>query len=176
MPGGLNAENINTNTFFEQLLNKLDAEREINSEIYCDEKKIVESSNYNDLLYGVHAANKMSDIISENIFIEFINSQVKLSLESDSLLSDSSKLKNQQPPPPLSSKLKTKQSDNSSTFDCLNDENYLIISAAKANVVQRLSTNRRVARILTFESSLRNSAQRALTSQPEATPQENSLT
>jgi len=138
LPGGLNAENINTNTFFEQLLNKLDAEREINSEIYCDEKKIVESSNYNDLLYGVHAANKMSDIISENIFIEFINSQVKLSLESDSLLSDSSKLKNQQPPPPLSSKLKTKQSDNSSTFDCLNDENYLIISAAKANVVQRL--------------------------------------
>ena len=46
----------------------------------------------------------------------------------------------------------------------------------RADVVQRLSKNRRVARILTFESSLRNSAQRALTSQPEATPQEKSLT
>lgn len=130
--------NNDTNTFFEELLNKLDAEREINSEIYCDEKKIAESSNYNDLLYGVHAATKMSDIISENIFIEFINSQVKLSLESDSV-SDPAKLKQQtqqQQAAWSASRLKSVKSMDSS-FDSI-DDNYLIISAAKANVVQRL--------------------------------------
>ncbi len=131
--------NNDTKTFFEELLNKLDAEREINSEIYCDEKKIAESSNYNDLLYGVHAANKMSDIISENIFIEFTNSQVKLSLESDSV-SDPTKLKQQSQQQSQStwstSKLRSAKHIDSS-FDCF-DDNYLIISAAKANVVQRL--------------------------------------
>jgi hypothetical protein len=69
--------------FFEELLHKLDTERQSNADVYCDEKQVIESSNYNDMLYGVHAASKMSDIVNENIFIELINSQVKLSLEED---------------------------------------------------------------------------------------------
>lgn len=78
-----NPDNEPQTQYFEELLNKLESERGINADIYCDEKPIIESSNYNDLLYGVHAAEKMSDVVNENIFIEFINSQVKLSLEED---------------------------------------------------------------------------------------------
>ena len=68
-------------SFFEEFLRKLDAERGIKSEVYCDENQTIESSNYNSLLYGVHATTKMSDVINENVYIEFVNSQVKLSLE-----------------------------------------------------------------------------------------------
>lgn len=71
--------------FFEELLCKLDSERGVHSEVYCDEKPVSESAGScnSSLLYGVHAASRMSDVLRENIFIQFINSQVKLSLEEE---------------------------------------------------------------------------------------------
>ena len=103
---------------FEELLRKLDAERNINSEIYCDENEPVESSASN-LLYGIHASEKMNDVLNENVFIELINSQLKLGLED-----------------PVGIKLKNHKSQNS---DLSNDQkDYLIIFAARTNVIQRL--------------------------------------
>lgn len=133
--------------FFEELLNKLDYERDIKSDVYCDEKPVVESSNYNDCLYGVHAASKMSDIVNENIFIEFINSQVKLSLEEDpnqQILNNTSGSNSNNPNPKMDSKnlrssKKSAQSQSTeSTYESGTQSEYLIISAAKANVVQRV--------------------------------------
>ena len=67
--------------YFEELFAKLVADRAVNSNAYCDDKMNSDASNYIEMLYGVHAATKMSDVVNENIYIEFINSQVKLSLE-----------------------------------------------------------------------------------------------
>ncbi len=127
---GLNGKNfqVNSNSSnsasssnhqFEDLLRKLDAERGISSEIYCNENETIDSANFNNLLYGIHATEKMHDVINENVFIEFINSQVKLSLEEN--------VKKQE---------KTDDHANdASNSDC---KEYLIISAARTNVVQRL--------------------------------------
>lgn len=149
--------------FFEELLHKLDTERQSNADVYCDEKQVFESSNYNDMLYGVHAASKMSDIVNENIFIELINSQVKLSLEED----PNKQIINQNNPSTTSftntnsahklsnastegggSKSNLKGSKKTTqfqyaenynnTWESGNQNEYLIISAAKANVIQRV--------------------------------------
>lgn len=78
----LNAET--GNKFFEDLLNKLDAERNVNLNVYCDEtngSNQSTGSNFTEMLYGLNAIHKMSDIVNEHIFIELINSQIKLSLD-----------------------------------------------------------------------------------------------
>lgn len=112
-----------SNKYFEELLDKLDSEKNLNSNIYCDETPSNQStSNFNDLLYGLNSINKMSDILNENVFIEFINSQVKLTLDDSSLI-------NQQKVNNNNNNLKQKKPSNNE---------YLIISAARANLVQRV--------------------------------------
>lgn len=73
-----------TDEHFEDLLTKLDSERATNLNVYCDEPSGANhatSSNFNDVLYGPNAISKTSDIVDEHVFIEFINSQIKLSLD-----------------------------------------------------------------------------------------------
>ena len=132
-----------TTNLFEDLLRKLDAERGINSEIYCDENETIESSNVNNMLYGVHATEKMYDVINENVFIEFINSQVKLSLEDSNVVKTTEMPKKQQQTQTKSQKRQQQQSNQedmtaSSSFLSSDYQDYLIISAARTNVVQRL--------------------------------------
>lgn len=72
-----------SNSPFEDLLSKLDAERSVSLDVYCDEQSSANhstSANFNDLLYGPNAI-RMSDVVDEHVFIEFINSQIKLSLD-----------------------------------------------------------------------------------------------
>jgi len=134
--------------FFEDLLQKLDTERDHNSEVYCDERPVVDhaNSNYN-LLYGVHASSRMADVLNENIFIEFINSQVKLSLEDDPNKQVSNNNNNvpstaSRPTVQKANLKNAKKSNNfqsgESTYDSHKNNEYLIISAAKANVIQRV--------------------------------------
>ena len=133
--------------YFQALLNKLDMERlnKETSEIYCDDAQNLDSqamnSNYNnDLLYGYHAANNMNDILSENVFIEFVNSQIKLSLDESTNTNSSTNLNNPKPPQSQSttkSKFSLPSGNSDSSFDDIAG-GYLIISAAKTNVIQRI--------------------------------------
>jgi hypothetical protein len=118
-----------TSSPFEDLLRKLDAERGINSEIFCTENETTDASNVNNMLYGIHATEKMHDVLNENVFIEFINSQVKLSLE------DTNKVKVNEETS-MRSQTDPKNSEDFSSDASSNE--YLIISAARTNVVQRL--------------------------------------
>ena len=105
-------------SYADKMLQKLVSEYGINSEVYINDS-INETANFNDLLYGVHAATKMNDILNENVHVEFINSQIKLNLESF---------------PEVASR-------NSKTGKIgieTPESGYLIISAAKADVIQRL--------------------------------------
>ena len=80
----------------------------------------------------------MSDIINENIFIEFINSQVKLSLEEEpNKQANTTSAKSEQKNFKTTKKTSQFQSIESS-FNCATQNEYLIISAAKANVMQKL--------------------------------------
>jgi len=87
----------------------------------------------------VHASSRMADVLSENIFIEFINSQVKLSLEDDPNKQSAQAAK----PADQKANLKNaKKSNNSQSVESAGEPSrsneYLIISAAKANVIQRV--------------------------------------
>lgn len=76
---------------FEDLLNKLDAERNVSLNVYCDEQSSANhstSANFNDLLYGPNAI-RTSDVVDEHVFIEFINSQIKLSLDESGAAAES---------------------------------------------------------------------------------------
>lgn len=78
--------NSSTDKPFEELLNKLESERASSLNVYCDEQSSANhstSANFNDLLYGPNAI-RTSDVVDEHVFIEFINSQIKLSLDAES--------------------------------------------------------------------------------------------
>ena len=64
----------------EELLERLESERRHTPVIHCDEKANQVNSNVASLLYGPQAASDTSDIHSESLFIEFVNSQIKLCL------------------------------------------------------------------------------------------------
>lgn len=132
---------FNSNKFFEELLNKLDAERLINLDVYCDEKTTNQStSNFTDMLYGLNAINKMSDVLNENVFIELINSQIKLSLDEcggpPAPAQTTGKLG--QPKNNLKQQQQQQQQRTQTTTQTANTNGYLIISAARTNVVQRI--------------------------------------
>lgn len=81
-----NSSSTNTKPPFEDLLNKLESERTSSLNVYCDEQSSANhstSANFNDLLYGPNAI-RTSDVVDEHVFIEFINSQIKLSLDAES--------------------------------------------------------------------------------------------
>lgn len=128
---------------FEELLNKLDAERASNLNVYCDEPSGANhstSANFNDLLYGPNSI-RMSDVVDEHVFIEFINSQIKLSLdESTEIEANVNEVAGQ---PPSSNKAnksqKQQQRNNQSTINPSPiTRDYLIISAARASVIQHM--------------------------------------
>ncbi len=100
------------------MLNKLEAEIGVNTEIYTDDQPNA-SMNFTDYLYGVHVATKMSDIVSQNIHIEIVNSQIKMNLK---------QLNSERASSITSDKLNTTPNG----FDPKTD--YLIISAAKTNL------------------------------------------
>ena len=120
---------------FEDLLRKLDAERGINSDIYCNEHETIDSSSFNNMLYGVHATEKMHDVINENVFIEFINSQVKLSLEDTNKINKNEEILKKEEKSPKERQNAEDYSSDAPNNDC---KEYLIISAGRTNVVQRL--------------------------------------
>lgn len=128
---------------FESLLNKLDSERGSSFNVFCNDESIQQNSNYfENFLYGLNSIDKMQDILSQHISIELINSQIKLSLEdSEEILAggahhqltsnpSSSNLLAKQPNQKLPPKKTTVQASTTNTDD------YLIISAARAHVVQ----------------------------------------
>ncbi|CAF0888712.1 unnamed protein product [Brachionus calyciflorus] len=119
-----NKNNQKFENYFEELLNKLDSEKNLNSNIFCDDKTSTQTnSNFNNLIYGLNAINKMADILSENVSIELINSQIKLSLDDLSPTADTF----------LSFMQKPKKTQNNEK-----QNDYVIISAARAHVVQHV--------------------------------------
>jgi hypothetical protein len=111
-------------TYVEEMLNKLEAEIGINTDVYTDDQSN-ESTNFTDYLYGVHAATKMSDILNQNIHIELVNSQIKMNLKQLSTIDLTTKTQ-------FNEKLDTR----TNAFDQQSD--YLIISAAKTNLFHRV--------------------------------------
>ncbi|RNA29620.1 UPF0378 protein KIAA0100-like, partial [Brachionus plicatilis] len=108
----------------EELLNKLDSEKNLNSHVFCGDTPLNQSNmHFDNLIYGFHSMNRMGDIVSENVSIQLINSQIKLSLD-DSWHSDESFLSFIPKPKRVPSSDKQQE--------------YVIISAARANVVQHL--------------------------------------
>jgi hypothetical protein len=113
----------NFENHFEDLLNRLDAEKTANSNIFCNDKPTNQSNcNFDHLIYSLNSINKMADILSENVSIELINSQIKLTLDDSAPSTDSF----------LSFIQKPKKSQNSEK------QEYVIISAARAHVVQHV--------------------------------------
>ena len=139
---------VESNRHFEDLLNRLDSERATNLNIYCNEEPPNKSFNYfENFLYGLNTINKMSDIKSQNVSIEFINSQIKLSSEENNANpintnlnsnNSSNNLLNLKGQGQTNKFGKKSECVNSSASGGIrgNNEDYLIISAARANVVQ----------------------------------------
>ncbi len=131
-----------SNRHFEDLLNRLDRERATNLNIYCNEEPTNKSFNYfENFLYGLNSITKVSDMLSQNVSIELINSQVKLSLEDNELSSGVSAAadltSNMSSNNLFNTKTKsTASAKKSSSVTKKGNEDYLIISAARANVVQ----------------------------------------
>jgi hypothetical protein len=148
-----NDSNNNNNNkkqfYFEDLLKKLDSERGENLNIYCNEDASGTKSStdyFENFLYALNSINKMSDIQSENVSIEFHNCQIKLSLEDDfeqfqdeqqqhksdnssnNILNIKQQVKN------LQNNNTNSNPNNSNNYK--KDDDYLIISAARANVFQ----------------------------------------
>ena len=109
---------------FEELLKKLDHEKKLNSNVFCGDMPLNQSNwHFDNLIYGFHSTNRMGDILSENVSIQLINSQIKLNLD-DSWQNDESFLSFIPKPKRVPSADKQQE--------------YVIISAARANVVQHL--------------------------------------